>query len=143
MIVKIFNIYYSLLTISMIENPKSKIVLLVEDDKALNRAVKFKLEQRGYIVISTMRGEDALIELKKDPRVDIVWLDLLLPGMNGMDFLAELRKNEETKDIKVVICSVSGEADSKERGKKLGISDYLVKSDYDIETLINKVTSYA
>ncbi len=126
----------------MIENPKSKIVLLVEDDIALNRAVTFKLKQRGYTVISTIRGEDALVELKKDPRVDIVWLDLLLPGMNGIEFLAELRKNEETKDIKVVICSVSEKAESKEDGKRLGISDYLVKSDYDLETLINKVTSY-
>lgn len=127
----------------MIENPKSKIVLLVEDDKALNRAVTFKLEQKGYTVISTMRGEDALLELKKDPRVDVVWLDLLLPGMNGIEFLAELRKHEDTKDLKVVICSVSAKADSKERGESLGISDYLVKSDYDLETLISKVTSYA
>ncbi len=127
----------------MIENPKSKIVLLVEDDKALNRAVTFKLEQRGYTVITTIRGEDALKELKKDPHVDVVWLDLLLPGMNGMEFLEVLRKNEETKDLKVVICSVMPKEDSEETGKKLGISDYLVKSDYDLETLINKVTSYA
>ncbi len=127
----------------MIENPKSKIILLVEDDKALNRAVRFKLEQRGYTVITTIRGEDALLELKKDPHIDVVWLDLLLPGMNGIEFLEELRKNEETKDLKVVICSVTQKEDSYEAGKKLGISDYLVKSDYDLETLINKVTSYA
>ncbi len=127
----------------MIENPKSKIVLLVEDDKALNRAVTFKLEQKGFTVISTMRGEDALIELKKDPHVDVIWLDLLLPGMNGIEFLEVLRNGGETKDLKVVICSVSAGSDSKERGKKLGISDYLVKSDYDIETLINRVMSYA
>ncbi len=127
----------------MTENSKNKIVLLVEDDKALNRAVTFKLKQMGYTVISTMRGEDALAVLKKDPRVDIVWLDLLLPGMNGIEFLAELRKNEETKDIKVVICSVSAGPESEEIGKKLGISDYLVKSDYDLETLVNKITSFA
>ncbi len=128
---------------SLIENPKSKIILLVEDDKALNRAVTFKLEQRGYTVISTMRGEQALLELKKDPHIDVVWLDYLLPGMNGIEFLEELRKNDETKDITVVICSVTEKNGSEKAGRKLGISDYLIKSDYDLETLINKVTSYA
>ncbi len=128
----------------MIENPKSKIILLVEDDKALNRAVTFKLEQRGYTVITTMRGEQALIELKKDPHIDVVWLDLLLPGMNGLEFLEALRKKEETKDLKVVICSVTPKDESDEAFvAKLGVTDYLVKSDYDLEELINKVTSYA
>lgn len=122
----------------------SKTILLLEDDLALNRAIVLKLKQRGHNVISTMRAEEALEVLNADhPAIDIIWLDLLLPGMNGIEFLAEIRKKTEYKDMKVVICSVSGREESKEIARELGASDYLVKSDYDIESLIGKVLSYA
>lgn len=121
-----------------------KTILLVEDDKALNRAVTFKLEQQGHTVVSTYRAEDALEMLKNEAaHADIIWLDLLLPGMNGIEFLEEVRKNPEWKDKKVVICSVSGREGSKEVARGLGVADYLVKSDYDINSLVDKVLSYA
>lgn len=121
-----------------------KTILLLEDDSALNRAVMFKLEQQGHHVISTMRAEDALEVLNSEhPPIDIIWLDLLLPGMNGIEFLAEIRKNSDYKDTKVVICSVSGREESKEIARELGVVDYLIKSDYQLEMLIEKVLSYA
>lgn len=121
-----------------------KTVLLLEDDHALNRAIVLRLEQKGHRVISTMRAEDALEVLNAEhPAIDIIWLDLLLPGMNGIEFLAEIRKNPEYKDIKVVICSVSGREESKLIARELGVVDYLVKSDYDLNTLEEKVLSYA
>jgi DNA-binding response OmpR family regulator len=122
---------------------KSKIVLLVEDDKALNHAATFKLEQKGHTVISTMRAEDAFQALKDNPGIDIIWLDLLLPGMNGIEFLKELRSNPEFKDKKVVICSVSGRSDDVGLLKELGVLEYLVKSNYDINDLVDKVISLA
>ena len=121
-----------------------KVILLVEDDKALNRAVVFKLEQQGHKVFSTIRAEDALDILKYNyTEIDIIWLDLLLPGMNGIEFLAEIRKHEDFKNIKVVICSVSERGESREIARELGVMDYLVKSDYEITALIDKVLSYA
>ena len=63
--------------------------------------------------------------------------------MNGIEFLAEVRKNPDYKDIKVVICSVSGREESKVIARELGVSDYLVKSDYELDTLAEKVLSYA
>lgn len=120
-----------------------KVILLVEDDKALNRAVVFKIEQLGHKVFSTMRAEDALDVLKDHfTEIDIIWLDILLPGMNGIEFLAEIRKHEEFKDLKVVICSVSGREESRDIAHGLGVMDYLVKSDYEITALIEKVLSY-
>lgn len=121
-----------------------KTILLLEDDVALNRAIMLKLEQKGHRVISTMRAEDALEVLNSEhPTIDVIWLDLLLPGMNGIEFLAEVRKNPAYKDIKVVICSVSGREESKAIARELGVSDYLVKSDYQLEALVEKVVSYA
>lgn len=122
----------------------TKTVLLLEDDTPLNRAIVMKLKQKGYNVISTTRAEDALNILNtQHPNINIVWLDLLLPGMSGIDFLVEMRKNPEYKDIKVVICSVSEREESRSFAKELGVVDYLVKSDYDISTLAEKVMSYA
>ena len=121
-----------------------KTILLVEDDVALNRAVVFKLEQNGHRVTSVLRAEDALEALRSEHKnIDIIWLDLLLPGMNGIEFLAEIRKHEDYKDLKVVICSVSGREESKGIARELGVVDYLVKSDYDLNTLVDKVLSYA
>lgn len=125
-----------------VTNPKT--VLLLEDDAPLNRAITMKVEQKGHKVISTMRAEEALEVLNSEhPSIDIIWLDLLLPGMNGIEFLAEVRKNPDYKDLKVVICSVSGREESRGIARELGVTDYLVKSDYDISALVEKVLSYA
>lgn len=121
----------------------SKTILLIEDDKALNRAATFKLKQSGYAVISTLRAEDGFKALEENPQIDIIWLDLLLPGMNGIEFLKELRKKPEFKDKKVVICSVSGRGNAEGLTREMGVVDYLVKSDYDLNTLVDKVMSYA
>lgn len=120
-----------------------KVILLIEDDKALNRVATYKIEQMGYKVISVMRAEDALTVLKESfDEIDIIWLDLLLPGMNGIEFLTEMRKHDDYKGIKVVICSVSGREESRSIARDLGVVDYLVKSDYELATLIDKIMGY-
>lgn len=123
---------------------EKKTILIVEDDPALNHAVMFKLKQQGHRVISTLRAEDALKALKDEgPSIDLIWLDVLLPGMNGIEFLDEVRKNPDTKDKKVVICSVSARDEAKEMARGLGVAGYLVKSDYDINALVDKVLSFS
>lgn len=126
----------------MENNSSGKTILLVEDDKALNRAVTFKLQQKGHTVISTLSSEEAFEALRSKPEIDLIWLDILLPGMNGIDFLTELRTRPEGKNKKVVICSVSGGAESKEVAMNLGVVDYLVKSDYDLNNLVETVVGY-
>lgn len=126
----------------MENNSSGKTILLVEDDKALNRAVTFKLQQKGHTVISTLSSEEAFEALRSKPDIDLIWLDILLPGMNGIDFLTELRTRPEGKNKKVVICSVSGGAESKEVAMNLGVVDYLVKSDYDLNNLVETVVGY-
>lgn len=123
-----------------------KVILLVEDDRALNRAAVFKVGQQGHRVISTMRAEDALSILKENHAIiDIVWLDILLPGMSGLEFLAEMQKYDEYKNIKVVICSVSEKGGLLKDivGKFRNVVDYLIKSEYSIDVLTKKVVNYA
>ncbi|MDO8572282.1 MAG: response regulator [bacterium] len=119
-----------------------KTILVVEDDVALNKAIVLKLNKRGYTIATTFNAEDAFKVLEENNSVVLIWLDILLPGMNGLNFLELMRKNPLYKDKKVIVVSVSGGDDSKKRALELGAVDYLVKSAYDLDTLVSKVVSY-
>ncbi|HEX8994351.1 MAG TPA: response regulator, partial [Candidatus Paceibacterota bacterium] len=82
----------------MSEDPAQKRVLVIEDDRALNRAIVFKLQKKGYDVVSVFSAEEGLIVLESGKRIDFIWLDLLLPGMNGIDFLRKVRGEESLRD---------------------------------------------
>lgn len=121
-----------------------KIILIIEDEVVLNHAITLMLEKKGYRVISTMRAEDALEVLDSEhPDIFVTWLDILLPGMGGLDFLAKVRKDDKYKDMKVVVCSVVEEENTIDAARRLGVSDYLIKGDYGLGTLVGKVLSYA
>ncbi len=113
-------------------------VLVAEDDKFLVKAFAAKLAKDGFDVIVAGNGNEAITEAKKN-KPDIILLDLIMPQKNGFDALYELKQNEETKDIPVIITSnLSQEIDIK-RGKDLGADDYLVKSDTPIQEIIAKI----
>lgn len=115
-----------------------KTILLVEDEQALNKAIKLKLEQQGYKVLASVKAEEALEFLKKE-KPDFIWLDLLLPGMNGFEFLKELKKHEEWKNIPAIMVSVSGSADTIEEAYALGVKDYIVKSQFNLNRIVDRV----
>lgn len=118
----------------------TKTILVVEDNVALSEAITLKLKKEGYNVIPALNAEKAIEVLEKDKKdVDFIWLDILLPGMNGLDFLKYIRGNEGLKDKKVAIVSVSGGIESKEKGLALGIVDYIVKSELRLEDIIKRV----
>ncbi len=120
-------------------NQNQKTVLVVEDDKSLSRIINLKLKDAGYNVVSTGDAEKAFEVLEK-MKPDLIWLDIYLPGMNGFEFLKHLRENPETKDVKVVIVSVSGSNKKVELAEKFNVTDYFVKSNYRIDELVGLVT---
>jgi two-component system phosphate regulon response regulator PhoB len=115
-----------------------KTVLVVEDEPALNEAITRKLRKEGIIVISVESAEDALSAIEKG-KPDLVWLDVLLPGMNGLAFLQKLRANEEWRDLSVVVVSVSAGDEKIKQAFALNVMDYIVKSQYSIEDIVTKV----
>jgi two-component system, OmpR family, phosphate regulon response regulator PhoB len=102
-------------------------VLFIEDDPALAEMYRTKLELDGYAVQRASDGEMAM-RLAADNLPDIVFLDIRLPKMDGLTFLEQLRSNDRTKALPVVILSNYGEAELVQRGLKLGALDYLIKS---------------
>ena len=115
-----------------------KTILVIEDEQALNNAITMKLKKRGYNVFSVTTAEEALPILEKE-EINFVWLDILLPGMTGLEFLGIIRKKPLLKDKKVAIVSVSGSYGVKEEAKRLGAVDYIVKSEYKLDDIIDRV----
>lgn len=118
-----------------------KTILVVEDDKALNQAVVLKLKKRGYNPVSVFTAEDAMKVLENGAdKIDFIWLDILLPGMSGIDFLRLVREDQKLKDKKVAIVSVSGGYEKQKEAKDLGVVDYIIKSNYNLNDIIEMVS---
>lgn len=111
---------------SAVANPKASI-LIIEDDNFLVDLLEKKFRKQGY---ETRRAVDAksaraALESKK---IDLILLDVILPGMDGFTFLAELKANDKHKNVPVVVISNLGQREEVERGLKSGAADYIVKA---------------
>lgn len=118
-----------------------KKILLIEDDKNLSVLIKIKLEKEHYeVVIAPDGGTAGAIALKERP--DLVLLDFELPSKNGVEVLEEIRKNEETKSLPVVVISNSGSPIEVFRFQKLGVKDYFIKAELNLDELVKIVGTY-
>jgi CheY-like chemotaxis protein len=113
-------------------------VLIIEDEAALQEAARLKLKKEGVETIVVGSGEDGL-KILQSRKPDLIWLDILLPGMNGLEFLRRVRENPETKDLPVLILSVSSGQEKVKQAFAMNVIDYLVKSEYTIENVVKKV----
>lgn len=120
----------------------NKKILIIEDEKSLCDAIKFKLEHLGVDAIAINSAEKAM-EIFKKNGINLIWLDLKLPKMNGIDFLKLLKDNLQLGNTKVVIVSVSGSDEVKEKAKNLGAVDYFVKNEFKLDDIINRVVAIA
>ena len=101
-------------------------VLLVEDEIAIVTMLRYNLEKEGFKVFSTGDGDEA-VGLVKAHQPDTIVLDWMLPGMSGVDICAELRRQEETKTVPIIMLSARGEESDRIRGLDAGADDYMVK----------------
>lgn len=115
-----------------------KKILFIEDESALQRAVTQILSEEGYQVLSALDGKIGL-RLAQKERPDLVLLDLILPKKDGFEVLRELKQNQETKQIPVIILTnLEGGADV-ERALSLDATTYLVKTNYRLEEVVEKI----
>lgn len=101
-------------------------VLAVDDEKDILELIKYNLEKEGLSVDCAGSGELALAHAKKGG-INLIVLDLMLPGIDGFEVLRELRRDSKTSDIPVVILSAKGEDADIVAGLELGADDYLTK----------------
>lgn len=111
-------------------------VLLVDDEEQFVEALAMRLEARGYAVATVFNGDQALSHLKaKD--VDVVILDVLMPGLSGIDTLREIKKLRPLTEVFMLTGHATVETAIE--GMKLGAFDYLMKPT-EIENLVEKIT---
>lgn len=116
---------------------KAKRILIIDDSKTNVILLDAILGNRGYEIIKTSSVKEAL-PFMEHSLPDLILLDLLMPRVSGYKFLEDIRKNERTKNIPVMIVTAVIEKESKIKTQKLGIIDYIEKP-IDIQTLIEKV----
>lgn len=116
----------------------SKKILIVEDDEFLVQMYATKLESQDYTVLISSDGKQALKTIKKD-KPDLIILDLNLPVMDGFEVLGELKKNEETKSIPVLILTNYGQKEHIDRCLSLGANDYLIKAHFVPSEVLEKI----
>ena len=103
-----------------------KRILLVDDDEALVASLGAGLADEGYAITSAGDGEAALRQLAEE-QPDLVILDVMLPGENGLDVCRKIKANPETKNIPVIILSAKGDEIDIVLGLELGADDYVPK----------------
>ena len=124
----------------MTNNKKNK-VLLAEDDKFISRAYQDGLGRAGFEVISALDGEEALEKIKKTIP-DIILLDVIMPEKNGFEVLEEIKADNKLKKIPVIILSNLGQDTDIQKGRELGAVDYLIKSNFSIGEVVEKIKKY-
>ena len=105
--------------------PKEKI-LVVDDEEDILELVRFNLSKEGYQVICAATGEKA-VEMARAELPDLMVLDLMLPGMDGLEAAKFLKNNPETQNIPIVMLTAKGEESDIVTGLELGADDYVVK----------------
>ncbi len=102
------------------------LILVVEDDRNLAKLLKYNLEKASYKCFLAESGEDAL-QLLAERDVDLVLLDIMLPGIDGFEVCRRIRQNQLFRDLPIVMLTAKGEEIDKVLGFELGIDDYVVK----------------
>ncbi len=103
-----------------------KKILIVDDEINILNLVQYTLQQKGYIVETAKDGEFAL-KLARTSTPHLVLLDLMLPGIDGLDVCQLLKSDKRTEDIPIIILSAKGEERDIITGLELGASDYITK----------------
>lgn len=115
-----------------------KTILFIEDESTLQKTFGDILTQDKYKMISALDGKIGL-RLAKSEKPDLILLDLVLPSMHGFEVLKELKQDPETKEIPVIILTNLEKMEDVEEAIKLGAKTYLVKTQYRIEEVMEKV----
>ncbi|MDP2910268.1 MAG: response regulator [bacterium] len=116
----------------------AKKILIIEDEEVLINVLKKKLIREGYDISVAKNGVEGLAKMKKD-RPDLILLDIIMPEKGGFEVMEEMTKDEDLKDIPIIIVSNSGQPVEIEKAERLGADDWLIKTEFDPQEVLDKV----
>ncbi len=119
-----------------------KTILIIEDERPLLEVVQIKLEGSGFDVITARSVNQALDFLQAVPQVHAIWLDHYLLGQHdGVDFVKRVKTDPKAKSIPIFVISNSASEETKATYQELGVEGYYVKSDFQLEEIIDDMRS--
>ncbi len=101
-------------------------ILVVDDEEDIFELIKFNLEKEGYSILTAQTGEKA-VKIAGQVLIDLIVLDLMLPGIDGLEVTKFLKTDEKTEDIPIIMLTAKGEESDIVTGLELGADDYLLK----------------
>ncbi len=102
-----------------------KTILVVDDEKDIVDLLSYNLTKEGFTVITARNGREALDRVKQKP--DLIILDVMMPEMNGLQVIQELKKDKKTASIPVLLLTAKGSETDEIVGLEVGADDYIVK----------------
>jgi DNA-binding response OmpR family regulator len=116
----------------------NKKILVVDDDNLLTEALVLALEKAGFKTKVAVNGKEGLLAVK-DFKPDLILLDILMPVMDGMTMLEDLRNEEEFKHLPVILLTNANDEEQVSYALQNGAMDYLVKSEWKLVDVVAKV----
>lgn len=111
-----------------------KKILIADDNENIREALTYLLEDEGYKLWMAKDGVEALREAK-NVRPDIIFLDIMMPEMNGYDVCRVIKNDPELKNTYIIMLTAKGQVAEQERGKEVGADEYIVKPFSPMEIL--------
>lgn len=113
-----------------------KKILIVDDEPEMLDLLKIHLENNKYDIIAAMDGESCL-KIAASEKPDVILLDLLLPGMSGIEVCRRLKEDDDTKDIPIIMLTAAG-SDMAPKGLEKGAVSFITKP-FDISNLLSEI----
>jgi len=113
-------------------------IAIMEDEELILNLLERKLIKEGYEILVARNGEEGL-KLIKEKKPDLLLLDIIMPIKGGFEVLEEMQKDDNLRDVPVIIISNSGQPVEIDRAQKLGAKDWLIKTDFDPQEVIDKI----
>lgn len=113
-------------------------ILIVEDEDILSRVLKEKLEKEKLTVDTVMNGNNVISSVKSF-KPDLILLDIVLPKINGLEILGQIRADQSIANIPVLVLSNLGDDQSIKAALKLGAVDYFVKTQHPLNEIVEKI----
>ena len=118
---------------------QNKNILVVEDDPDIKELISFNLSNQGHQVFEANNGELG-IEKARKKLPDLILLDLMLPGIHGLDVCRIFKADQETKDIPIIMVTAMGQEEDIVKGLETGADDYITKP-FSIKVLLARVSA--
>ncbi len=115
----------------------SKKILVVDDEKDLREAIATALSHEGFTVVTAVDGEEGLARALAE-KPDLIFLDMMMPKLDGIGALKLLRQDPWGKDVKIIVLTLLDDMDKMAEAVEYGASEYVMKTDISLSGIVEK-----